>query len=199
MAHQYVWSPDAPPATSVSINREQPPVFHLAALKNKSDLSRAIACAMAISCERDNFAGYLEAFLTVAPEDQFEEVHLSPPTEKQQFVVAYAKDAIFVAFQGTKNLKDIACDMMVNKKTNAKSPGSYHSGIYQRSSAFFGLLGSQILPSLLELIKGKENLKKRIIFCGHSLGGAVAHRVLTRLLLENEHYGLKKVRYSFVP
>lgn len=159
----------------------------LTVLKGSRDLSRAIACSAAIS-ERVDFAKCLGILMTLNPEDKFEKIYLSPPNEEQQFVMAHAEDAVFIGFQGSKRLKDIACDMMVNK-VDKKHLGSYHSGIYQRSGAFLGLLGSRMFFSLEKLIQ----LRKRIIFCGHSLGGAVAHMVLMRLLLENEHLDVKNV------
>ncbi|KAG0570746.1 hypothetical protein KC19_6G184700 [Ceratodon purpureus] len=143
------------------------------------DLCRAFACSLAVS-RKDVFRSYSDAF-TLDPKRQFEEVYFSPPQEEQQFIVAHAKDAVFIAFLGSKVLEDYACDMMIDKIR--RGLGSYHRGIYYRSSCFLGLLGGKILYSLVD---GLILQKKRIIFCGHSLGGAVGHMVLTRLLFEDE-------------
>ncbi|KAG0599207.1 hypothetical protein M758_12G135600 [Ceratodon purpureus] len=158
-------------------------------LKDKRDLSRAIACAAAIS-ERDSVAKCLGMFMALDQENRFEKVYISQPEEEQQFVVAYAEDAVFIGFQGSKKLKDYACDMMSNKveKSGTGDLGSYHNGTFQCSDAFFGLLGSRILEFLAASF---IELKKRIVFCGHSLGGAVAHMVLMRLLLENQYIDKK--------
>ncbi|CAM6013759.1 unnamed protein product [Sphagnum balticum] len=107
---------------------------------------------------------------------RFEKVHMSLELLGQQkFLVAYAEDAIFIAFRGTETLDDLAADLkMVN---HPKFGGAFHAGFFKRADVF---MGSDQNP-----MKGLLSLNKRIIFCGHSLGGAVAHMVLLRYLLEN--------------
>ncbi|KAG0602023.1 hypothetical protein M758_11G155500 [Ceratodon purpureus] len=157
-------------------------------LPSKHDLTRAMACSMAIS-DRDKSEEYLDAFRKLEPEDQFQEIHLSDESEEQQFLVAYAEDAVFIGFRGTRVLQDVACDLLVQKISNRHIPGSFHKGIYERSSCVFGLHGSKII--LFPLLKLILTEGKRIIFCGHSLGGAVGHMVLIRLLLEKEDHDPK--------
>lgn len=94
---------------------------------------------------------------------------------QQKFLVAYAEDVIFIAFRGTQTLDDLATDLkMVNRP---KFGGAFHAGFSKRADVF---MGSDQNP-----MKGLLSLNKRIIFCGHSLGGAVAHMVLLGYLLEN--------------
>jgi hypothetical protein len=94
---------------------------------------------------------------------------------QQKFLVAYAEDAIFIAFRGTETLDDLATDLKT--VNHPKFGGAFHAGFFERADVF---MGSDQNP-----MKGLLSLNKRIIFCGHSLGGAVAHMVLLRYLLEN--------------
>jgi surfactin synthase thioesterase subunit len=60
--------------------------------------------------------------------------------------------------------------------------GSFHAGFFKRANDFLHVHDETLASNpVLELICGSE---KRIVFCGHSLGGAVAHMVLLLILLE---------------
>ena len=145
---------------------------------SRDDLSRALFCSMAVY---ENNAGAEHLFRTAQtayPNATFEKVHMAKDLRNaHKFLVAYRENCVFVAFQGTKNLKDVASDMRIDRHT-AKFGGFFHKGFYDRADSFASSDQSP-LPGLLAT-------KKRIIFCGHSLGGAVAHIVLFRFLLEND-------------
>jgi predicted lipase len=101
-------------------------------------------------------------------------------SDEQKFLVAYAADAIFIAFRGTATRKDLAKDLRTDY--HYKFGGSFHAGFFKRANDFLHV-HDETLPSnrVSELIYAS---KKRIVFCGHSLGGAVAHMVLLLILLE---------------
>jgi hypothetical protein len=91
----------------------------------------------------------------------------------QKFLVAYANDATFIAFRGTKTLEDLTHTFLIDEY----SQGHFHKGFLKRSDVFnVGI--APYLP-LLELL---HRPGKRIILCGHAVGGAVSHMVLLRFL-----------------
>jgi hypothetical protein len=139
------------------------------------DVSRALLWAECVYKPR----GQAEALLS-GREHNFENVHMSDERSAQSFLVAYAEDAIFVAFRGSTDLVDLATNSQTNE--HFATGGSYHKGFYERTKVFVGDDYSA-LPGLLDLAH-KRNPRARLIFCGHSLGGAVASLVLLRMLLE---------------
>ncbi|CAM6066599.1 unnamed protein product [Sphagnum tenellum] len=143
---------------------------------SRDDLSRAYFCSEAVyKSSVTRATAFLQKTQCDHPIVRFEKVHMSLELLGQQkFLVAYAEDAIFIAFRGTETLDDLAADLkMVN---HPKFGGAFHAGFFKRADVF---MGSDQNP-----MKGLLSLNKRIIFCGHSLGGAVAHMVLLRYLLE---------------
>jgi pimeloyl-ACP methyl ester carboxylesterase len=144
---------------------------------SRDDRCRAYFCSEAVyKSSVASATAFLQKIQCDHPIVRFEKVHMSLELLGQQkFLVAYAEDAIFIAFRGTETLDDLATDLkMVN---HPKFGGAFHAGFFKRADVF---MGSDQNP-----MKGLLSLNKRIIFCGHSLGGAVAHMVLLRYLLEN--------------
>lgn len=145
---------------------------------SRDDLSRALFCSMAVYKNNAGAEHLFRTAQTAYPNATFEKVHMAKELRNaQKFLVAYTENCVFVAFRGTKNLKDVASDMRIDRHA-AKFGGYFHKGFYDRADSFASSDQSP-LPGLLAT-------KKRIIFCGHSLGGAVAHIVLFRFLLEND-------------
>ncbi len=146
-------------------------------MPSREDLSRAFFCSAAVyesSNERAEIL--LQNTQRHYPTITFAKVHMSLDLfGEQKFLVAYAEDAIFIAFRGTTTLEDVAINLKLARKSGFG--GAFHRGFFQRSDVFFK-------PDC-DLMPGLFSLQKRIIFCGHSLGGAVAHMVLFRLLVEN--------------
>ncbi len=147
---------------------------------HKEDLSRAIFCAQVVSHEDDAGA---EKFLVQSqqtrPGIQFDEIHMSLDygDKEQKFLVAYANDATFIAFRGTKTLKDVTDTFEMDEH----SKRHFHNEFLKRSDVF-NVGGGPYLP-LLEL---HSKPGRRIILCGHGVGGAVSHMILLRFLL---YYG----------
>jgi hypothetical protein len=158
-----------------------PPVMLDASAKfRKEDLSRAIFCAQVVSHEDDAGAKkFLEQSQQTHLGIQFEEIQMSLDygDKDQKFLVAYANDATFIAFRGTKTLKDVADTFQIDEYCN----GHFHKGFLKRSDVFN--VGSGPYLPLLELLSKPE---RRIILCGHAVGGAVSHMILLRFLL---YYG----------
>ncbi|KAH8944566.1 hypothetical protein BDL97_13G117600 [Sphagnum fallax] len=146
----------------------------------KEDLSRAMFCALAISQEDD--VKEVKDKLKQHPDLQFEEIHISVPNLDgepiQKFVVASTEDIIFIAFQGMVTPTDfIISDLEFDEQLGV----NFHKGFFTRSNVFYGGQSPYRHLLLEELLSSK----RRVIFCGHSLGGAVSHMVLLRFLLEN--------------
>jgi hypothetical protein len=143
------------------------------------DITRALVCATAVY-EKD-----ATHFFAQSQRDfQFEKVHMSldltdPP---QRFMVAYSRDAIFIAFRGTETFADVSCDLEID--VLPRFEGRFHRGFFKRSKVLYVGQSPQLL--MFELLRSDP--QRRVILCGHSMGGAVSHMVLLRFLLENNMY-----------
>jgi hypothetical protein len=149
-------------------------IFH------KEALSRAIFCAQVVSYEDDAGAKkFLVQSQQTHPGIQFEKIEMSLDCgdKDQKFLVAYANDATFIAFRRTKTLEDVTDTFQIDEYYK----GHFHKGFLKRSDVF-NVGGGPYLP-LLELLSTPG---RRIILCGHAVGGAVSHMILLRFLL---YYG----------
>lgn len=146
---------------------------------SEDDLCGALFCSMAVYMTNAEAESFFREPQFCFPSITVDKVHMSlNPSEggpRQKFLVAYIENCIFIAFRGTENLHDVACDIKINRHYQ-KFGGTFHKGFFDRADAF---MGSNHSP-----LRGLLKTGKRIIFCGHSLGGAVAHMVLLRFLLE---------------
>jgi len=147
---------------------------------HKEDLSRAIFCAQVVSHEDDAGAKkFLVKSQKTHPGSQFENIQMSLDygDKEQKFLVAYANDATFIAFRGTKTLKDVTDTFEMDEH----SKRHFHNGFLKRSNVFN--VGMAPYRPLLEML---HKSRSRIILCGHAVGGAVSHMILLRFLL---YYG----------
>jgi len=143
----------------------------------KEDLSRAIFCAQVVSHEDDAGAKkFLEQSQQTHPGIQFEKIQMSLDygDTHQKFLVAYANDATFIAIRGTKTLEDVIDTFQIDDD----SKRHFHNGFLKRSAVFN--VGMPPYAPLFELL---SEPKRRIILCGHAVGGAVSHMILLRFLL----------------
>ncbi|KAH9544611.1 hypothetical protein CY35_12G002800 [Sphagnum magellanicum] len=146
----------------------------------KEDLSRAIFCAQVVSHEDDAGAKkFLEQSQQTHPGIQFDKIQMSLDSgdKEQKFLVAYANDATFIAFRGTKTLEDVTDTFQIDEY----SKRHFHNGFLKRSAVFN--VGMAPYQPVLELL---HQSGRRIILCGHGVGGAVSHMILLRFLL---YYG----------
>lgn len=132
-----------------------------------------------------------------------------------KFLVAYAEDATFIAFIGSTKFEDNSSEYDIAKFSVRRGSFHYHSGIEVRAKAWFtGDELKRILCELQGLgpetsaesadsdknseksadttvdsedtaQSGKKSMK-RIIFCGHRLGGSLAHMVLLRNMMKSK-------------
>jgi len=98
----------------------------------------------------------------------FVSVARAPEDSRQQYVVVLARTEMYVALRGTSNLKDWMSNIQLHGQRSAF--GKLHAGFARRAK-------------LIELdqIVAQANGRK-IIFCGHSLGGACAQIVTLRYI-----------------
>ncbi|KAG0577129.1 hypothetical protein KC19_5G133100 [Ceratodon purpureus] len=157
----------------------RPDPIHLGGTEvlSKDDLSRAFLCSEVVYEENDERVKRMLQRVD-NPSMIFDKVDVSHYQKELKLLVAYAGDAIFIAFKGTESLADISADLMVD--SHSMFGGYFHRGFFNRASNFMDMRAS--LNPLEYLIERG----KRVIFCGHSLGGAVAHTVLLRFFLEND-------------
>lgn len=169
---------------------------------SEEDLYRAHLCAEAAYMESDTEAEKLfrDAMQAKTNYATFKKVSISRNLvlaglkgntrgqQYQDFLVAHGTDnTIFVAFKGTGNLEDVACDMSLEWQKHLG--GKVHTGFLKRA---LSLKAYPIHNPLASLLGGNA----RLILCGHSLGGAVAHVALLDLLLAGgpafqDHRGLQ--------
>ena len=99
------------------------------------------------------------------------------------FVIAEEEnsDNVYIAFRGTADWKDVITDLSFFDKYNVEGLliGRYHSGFLSRAQKF----------PLLTLLQKKFFQNKTVIFCGHSLGGAVSSIVTLEALSQKKKLG----------
>mmetsp|Transcript_44474 Transcript_44474/g.72412 ORF Transcript_44474/g.72412 Transcript_44474/m.72412 type:complete len:710 (-) Transcript_44474:226-2355(-) len=93
----------------------------------------------------------------------------------QQQLWAEDDEDLYVCFRGTNELRDWAVNITMDA-TSDPQLGLVHKGWFTRASRV----------SISALITTANKLNKRLILCGHSLGGCVATIVLSKLLFEAE-------------
>lgn len=130
------------------------------------DWARALFCAEAV---RRGQNSEVEEFLrSIQSEFPFGDVRVSLDHIGVKFLVADAGDTDFIAFQETPKPEF----RFGREFSKLPSGGSVDNGIFELSNSFLGP-GLNILSELF-------GRKKRVVFCGHGVGGAVAHMVVLR-------------------
>jgi hypothetical protein len=149
------------------------------------DYARAFFCAEAVRRgQNSDVEKFLRSVQKEFPSIQFGDVHVSldlNPNHGVKFLMADAGDALFIAFQATRKPED--------SKSFATLPsgGSVDRGIFELSKSFQG----PDFTILSELLRMSE---KRVVFCGHGVGGAVAHMVVLHYWAAYHKSGDKIVR-----
>lgn len=118
--------------------------------------------------------------------------------ENSETFVTKDENVLYIIYRGTdfNNIYDILTDIdIVKVQPFGKGNGLIHEGFFHRSRLNFGITIDSRIPliqenSILDMIK-KTNAQK-IIFTGHSLGGAVAQlsfiRYITFCQMFHENY-----------
>ena len=142
------------------------------------DLARAYFCSEAVLLEKnEEIKEYLNETKSEFPIIHFDVVHVSVDQENDlrgfKFLVAYAADATFIAFRGSRTFEDLG-----RESQPSSSASEVHEVVRELSRSFRGR-GCKLLAQL-------STSEKRIIFCGHRLGGSVAHMVVVRFIEDFE-------------
>lgn len=139
------------------------------------DLARAYFCSEAVLLENnEDIKMYLNETKSEFPSIHFDVVHVSVDQNDPlgfKFLVAYAADATYIAFRGSRTFEDLG------QESQPASSASEVDGVVLELSRSF--IGSDC--KLLTELREKE---KRIIFCGHRLGGSVAHMVVASFFMD---------------
>ena len=146
------------------------------------DLARAYFCSEAVLLEKnEEIKEYLNETKSKFPIIHFDVVHVSVDQENDlrgfKFLVAYAADATFIAFRGSRTFEDLG-----RESQPSSSASGVHGVVLELSRSFTGC-GCKLLAQL-------SKSEKRIIFCGHRLGGSVAHMVVVRYFKDFEGKGV---------
>ncbi|XP_078699935.1 uncharacterized protein LOC144926787 [Branchiostoma floridae x Branchiostoma belcheri] len=91
------------------------------------------------------------------------------------------KDELFIAFRGTESYEDILSDLKIWQRSIEGSPiaGKCHSGFLKLASCF------PVDPILRKYVYSRvADDCARIVVCGHSMGGAIAHIVTLNMLAD---------------
>lgn len=136
------------------------------------DLARAYFCSEAVLFENnEEIKEYLKDVKSNFPIIHFDVVHVSVDQENDlrgfKFLVAYAADATFIAFRGSRTFEDLG-----RESQSSSSASEVHGEVLELSRSF--------MRSDCNLLAQLYRSGKRIIFCGHRLGGSVAHMVVVR-------------------
>ncbi|XP_066277427.1 uncharacterized protein [Branchiostoma lanceolatum] len=89
------------------------------------------------------------------------------------------KEEVFVAFKGTTDFKDVMSDLNIWQEGAGQSRGSHNSGVGGKYHAGFMHLAFRVPADRIV----EEYSNSRIVVCGHSLGGAVAHIVALNMMV----------------
>jgi hypothetical protein len=103
-------------------------------------------------------------------------------TVDHRYLLAASEDALYVSFIGTKFLRDLVADVTVAQAPFREAgPPSDTMPVVPRCHRGF-LTRARAIP-IVHLYAEARRTKKRLVLCGHSLGGAVAAVAALRLLL----------------
>lgn len=85
---------------------------------------------------------------------------------------------VYLAFRGTEDRKDLTEDLKIYQRgaESGLSRGKFHAGFLARAEE---------LP-LQKLLADGELLRRTLVVCGHSLGGAISSIVTTEILMERQ-------------
>ena len=99
-----------------------------------------------------------------------------------RYLLAASEDALYVSFIGTKFLRDLVADLnVVQVPLREAGPPSDAMPVVPRCHRGF-LTRARAIP-IVHLYAEARRTKRRLVLCGHSLGGAVAAVAALRLLL----------------
>ncbi|GBF96415.1 hypothetical protein Rsub_09214 [Raphidocelis subcapitata] len=174
------------PAVTRGQNRGRPGIQWQARAVASPDVDALDLQSAALLCEaayRTHFNGELDGHMSsvrallsrAAVQDLT--VHVAGD---QRYVVSHGPDAVYVAFQGTKHLADWAANLSFRHAPLWQRDG----GADERPAAHGGFSARSMSLPLLELRAQARAAGKRLVLCGHSLGGAVAMIGAVTLLRE---------------
>jgi hypothetical protein len=118
-------------------------------------------------------------------------IQLSRLDIEQRYMIVesdLAMDDVYVAIMGTKSLQDAYVDGRIQKRRVSRSlPGYAHAGFLSRSFKV-------PIRELYDMVVKRKG--KRLVLCGHSLGGALAALCVVRLLdsLKSDDVDLSRIR-----
>ncbi|XP_078589177.1 uncharacterized protein LOC144869612 [Branchiostoma floridae x Branchiostoma japonicum] len=95
------------------------------------------------------------------------------------------KEEAFVAFKGTSDFNDVMCDLSFWQEGAGQSGDSHNTGVGGKYHTGFMHLAF-LFPANRIL---EEYSNSRIVVCGHSLGGAVAHIVALNMMVHLRSQG----------
>ena len=96
------------------------------------------------------------------------------------FLIAESADdsSVYISFRGTSNWGDLLKDLEIKLVQIDRNPpiGRFHAGFLERAEVF----------PLAKVINSDLVKDKTLVFCGHSMGGAVSSIVYTEVALEKK-------------
>eukprot|EP00058_Branchiostoma_floridae_P022551 XP_002608041.1 hypothetical protein BRAFLDRAFT_74990 [Branchiostoma floridae] len=95
------------------------------------------------------------------------------------------EEEVFVAFKGTSDFNDVMCDLSFWQEGAGQSGDSHNTGVGGKYHK--GFMHLAFLFPVNRILEEYSN--SRIVVCGHSLGGAVAHIVALNMMVHLRSQG----------
>ena len=119
-------------------------------------------------------------------DDRIEQISITNNNFKYKYGVFMTDDTAYVSFRGTRGVNDLVTDFNIL----CKCPWSYIIGGVH--AGFYKLASNVKIDSFVKMLD-----YKKLVFCGYSLGGAVAQLVAIRVMKERSQLSNKVRVYTF--
>eukprot|EP00798_Chlamydomonas_sp_ICE-L_P000105 gene105-5516_t len=113
-----------------------------------------------------------------------EAVQVSMDSIEQHYLVAESGDSMYIAFMGTKQARDLMADLGFLHRPLWAEAAALAKDRQNIPSAHTGFLRRARAINVEQLYDLAESKGKKLVLCGHSLGGAVAKLCALQLLRE---------------
>ena len=164
-------------ATQADINANQQDKMRNWLSLNKNKIQHALVLSDA--AYKENAQEFLEMNLSEHKFNSLAENKFG----KCRFLIAETENdsTVYIAFRGTNDFEDLLADFSFWHQEAQRNPssGSFHSGFLEKAELF----------PLREFVLSNFIQKKTLVFCGHSLGGAVSSIIYTELVIIRDRLG----------
>ncbi|XP_019626498.1 PREDICTED: uncharacterized protein LOC109471591 [Branchiostoma belcheri] len=154
---------------------------------NSGDVQRALICCQAVYLsDLPDTDAVQQFFASEGKLHDFERVSVSRYGPVRYLLAETRnREEVYVAFKGTSDFGDVMSDLSFWQEGAGQSGDSHNSGVGGKYHSGFMRLAF-LIPAHRIL---EEYSNSRIVVCGHSLGGAVAHIVALNMMVHLRSQG----------